>query len=740
MTDQEKAIKKQRSTLEYLVNSIKSEWSLKKFKCWSDVYHRVGFDERYIEANISKDQLNVTLTWPDLKEFLSKLLSDFDERVSKGILLKQKALDYGKKHEESLTDRLTSGDRKTGRPEDDSFSVQRIVNISDSNNDVSRNANNNSKLEESQEISDEEIERNAENNYGLEPSPNESDELSLLWFQKKAIAELEHKIVIEKKSGVLLVLDAGYGKTFIVMGLARRLLDKGFHVGKTISHIPYIYITPATILEQTARVGKKYFGLNPETDFEILNIEALRSAKGKFWIREKSETKIVDGQEETNTTYHWKPMVQPVVVFLDEAQKAKNAGSAQTKIINAYNDIPRDNCLVSFSATPFSTVSQAKYFAVSCHRPLGPKYGFPEGTVLTNENWPTYAKLIAQGDPDEYNDAAIDRLMKDLKDWIVEPKGIRPQFKPNNMVKRVEFPDKETKEFYEKAWTRFLKKMEKAKKEVNEERYRFVILLKYAMAAELSKAKLFAREMHNAVEVKGKAAGCALKFKGSIIAVVQELEKLGVTRDKISLIWGGGQTKLTKKEKAKAAIRAKASEMEAAGVDVDELIETMELGDVEDRELIELPKHLDLGSQSLEKRQEEIDRFQRGESLYCLYTFKAGGVGLSLPHSDEMTEVKCRRKKSGYVYTEDITLIPTRPRELFSSVTYSEIDMAQSLKRMARIVSLSPTDQTIFLWRWTIEEDIYGILTHKMKSIDVVTKTPSNWLEIIAKGAEKNYE
>ena len=551
--------------------------------------------------------------------------------------------------------------------------------------------------------------------------------------EEKAIAELWKKIVIEKRSGVLLILDAGYGKTFIIYGLLRRLIDAGYHNGKTISHIPYIYITPSTILEQSDRVAKNMFNLSAEHDYELINIEVLRSKAGKFWIKE--ECKIVAGEEVWS--YRWKPMIHPCVVFLDEAQKAKNSSSAQAQIISAYNDIPKNNCLVSFSATPFSTISQAKYFAVSTHRPLGPNYGFPTGTVLNNSNWPTYAALIAHpSKPDDYNEAAIERLMEDLKDWIVEPKGIRPQFKANNMVKRYDFPDAKTRDFYNKAWARFLEQMAKAKKAVDEDRYRFVILLKYAMAAELSKAKLFAKKMHDAVEKRGKAAGLAVKFKGTIIAVVQELEKLGVSRSNISLIWGGGQTQLTAKQKAKNKLKENKEAMEEAGVDIDELMETMELDKVEDRELIDLPEHLQLGPQSLEERQKEIDKFKRGDSLYCLYTFKAGGAGLDLPHSDEMTEFKCRRKESGYVYEEDIPKVPTRPRELMSSVTYSEIDMTQSLKRMARIVSLSVTDQTILLWKGTIEEDIYEILVHKLKSLDKVTKMESKWQEVIDKATK----
>ena len=112
---------------------------------------------------------------------------------------------------------------------------------------------------------------------------------------------------------------------------------------------------------------------------------------------------------------------------------------------------------------------------------------------------------------------------------------------------------------------------------------------------------------------------------------------------------------------------------------------------------------------------------------------------LNLVESGKLLPGHARRKESGYAYEEDIPFVTTRPRELFSSVTYSEMDMAQSLKRCARIVSLSVTDQTIFLWRGTIEMNIYDILCHKTKSLDRVRKLGdnTNWIEVIAKGGEK---
>ena len=328
----------------------------------------------------------------------------------------------------------------------------------------------------------------------------------------------------------------------------------------------------------------------------------------------------MQGGEEVDD-WKWKRNIQPCVVLFDESQGAKNSGSTQTKIIYAYNNIPTNACLVSISATPFTRVSEAQAFAVSTHRPLD-HLGFPKGTVLTNDNWPTYAAQIASlADPKDYNQAAIERLMKDLEPWIVRVRGVKPQFQAQNQVKVIPFEDEEKRVFYETAWERFLK--EKAKMEAEIEggvaagNFIFTILLKQQMAAEICHAPGFAKMMNDAVRKDGKAACAAVKFKGTIIKIVQELIDVhGWTREDISLVWGGGQTALTAKQKTKKKIKELDEKMRALGSSAEEMIKDMDLEEVEDREILNLPAHLRLGMQSMEDRQREIDRFQSGKSLF----------------------------------------------------------------------------------------------------------------------------
>lgn len=696
---------KKKSNLKLLHNGVTSAWSFGHLKTWGDVYHKLGYTQTTIDTFPNRLE---TLTYIQLKEYLEKMRLELEERI---------------KSELSLVNgqSIPTQQRQV-------VSVPVVSPVGESK--IKRGSSSNNERVEEARVHDtsgktDGREANA-NNYGLHPASTER--AIRYWFQIKAIKELWDKIVVEKKSGVLLLSGTGTGKTPMTGGVLRRLLDANYQDEKTWSHIPYLMVTKSTVVEQITRQWKAWYNIDPIQDgVEIINIEQLRAKAGQIWVKES--VKIEGGEEVSFWT--WKKKIHPCVVFFDESQGAKNQSSTQSKIIYAYNDIPENACLVSISATPFTRVSEAKAFAVSTHRPLD-HLGFPQGTVLNNDNWPTYAAQIADpASPEDYVEAAIERLMKDLEPWIVRVKGVKPQFEAENSIEKIAFQSPEAAEFYHAAWTRFQEEMAKLEKEVDEGRYRFVILLKFAMAAELCRADLLADRMYKAVQ-EGKAAVCAAKFKGTIIKAVQTLhDKYGVSRDMISLVWGGGQTQLTKKQKAKKKIKELDEKFKAMGSSAEEMLADMDLEDVEERELQELPEHLRLGQQTMEDRQVEIDKFQSGKSLYCFYTFRAGGVGLSLHHTDEFTTYKCRRKESGYALEEDIPNVPVRPRENFVAPTYSAIELVQGLGRCPRLTSLSPTKQTLLFYKGTIEEEIANIVSQKLRCLSKVVKMKESWQNVI---------
>lgn len=710
LSKEEKLKEKKRSNLRIIHNGLLSQFSFKKIQTWSDVYKHLGFTNGQAPAD--------ELTYPKLKEFLEKQKQELEVELASSASARDVGISVTQPQERDKSD-IVLEVLQEQQPTPEAAPVKEPS--PQPNNLVL--------------TSEPEITLTSKDNYGLIPSPNEK--AFLYWFQKKAAKEILDKVHSGKR-GVLLLSGTGTGKTFIVAAVDRRLIDSNYHEGKTWSHIPRLYITKTTVVEQTHRVFENAFNILTNVDTEIINIETLRSKAGQLWVKE--EIYIENGEEKSR--WIWKKGIHPCVVYFDESQGGKNKSSKQSQIIYAYNDIPQNTCLISVSATPFTRVSEAQAFAVSTHRPLD-HLGFPKGTILTNANWTAYSSIIAApSKPDEYNQAAIERLMDDLKDYIVRVRGVRPQFEAINGVKIIPFESQEKRKFYDDAWERFLKEKAKidAAKEAGDDVgvCHLVILLKFAMAAEFCHAEQFARDMYQAWKERGKAPVAAVKFKQTLIEIVKVLnEKYGISRDQISLIWGGGQTAQTQKQKDKEKVRSLKDKFEKMGLSVDEMIGDLGLEDVEDRIIQDLPTHLRLGPQTLEDRQKEIDKFQSGKSEFALYTLKAGGVGLSLHHTDELTKFKCRRKESGYAVEEDIPKVPVRARETFATVSYNAIELVQGVGRVPRLTSLSPTVQNVYCYMDTIEVQMGRVYSQKLRCLSSVVKMHESWQDIIMGGKNR---
>jgi hypothetical protein len=725
----EKQQDKQRKNLQIIHNGIKAAYSFGEMeKTWGGLFKKLGYDDKWIDDNTNSiwnhdisDAENChrypsrdsELTFPELKDFLQKQVDELEKKL---------VAELG---EAQSSEVVTPSSAPSQPQSNDLLLLHKELQREVLEKQTDKACEIATKNEPSDIVS--EAARaiySADNNYGLIESPNENT--FLYWFQKKATAEILHKVVVEKKSGILVLAGTGTGKTFIAGAFFRRLMDMGYHEDKTLSHIPYLFISKATIVEQTGRVMKKRFNIEPNVDMEIINIEQLRSKRGEMWL--KREPIIIDGEE--HEKFIWKKGMNPCVVGFDESQGAKNPGSSQHKFMCAYTEIRKNAVMVSFSASPFVRVSEAKCFAISTHRPLE-HLGFPQGTVLNENNWNSYAHIICgdKSDPEDYNEAAVERLMSDLDDYVVRVRGVRPQFEARNRVELVT-PNQEEFLEYTKAWQKFQE--EKAKLDMGASEHPFAILTAFSIAAESIKHKLFAKRLDEAVR-NGYAVVLGVKWKKTIILTVRELiETYKWKRSDISLIWGGGQTAMNKKQKAKAKMRMMEDKFKKAGLDVEEMMKDLDLDKIEDYELIGVPKEYALGAQDLTERQSEIDNFQSGKSKFAIFTFKAGGVGLSLHHTDELTEFKCRRKESGYALEEDIPKVPTRQRKTFLAPSYSAIEMVQGSGRVPRLNSLSFTEQIMLFYKNTIEEDIAQIVSVKFRCLSKICGAQrESWADFI---------
>lgn len=697
--EQKEIEKRQRAVVKGTTNRITSSFNFGKIKTWADVYAIAGYSIGQMPANFAE-----VAKFLDVKKYCQDLEAKLEQSI------KEK---YEQKSPNPTTDKESSGDSKPTRPENPQIlPTNKPVNIQTHPHFQPATAV--SQVDESG--------FNNSNDYGLQPSDKEK--AFLFWFQKKCVKEAYDKIVVEGKSAVLILASTGTGKTYMQGALDRRLQDIKFADSKTWGHIKYLAITRNSVVEQTKRVLQTKFGINPNIETEVINIEKLRTRAGQMWI-DTIQT-IQDGDEVE--LYKWKQMVNPAVVYLDECQSIKNPDSTQHKIMVAYSQLP-NTTQVFISATPFTRVSEAKAFAIATKKDIT-HMGFPEGTKLSEATWGTYAQAIAHpSPPDEYNEAAVERLMKDLDDYIVRVKGVRWQFNAINSVEIIDFENETQRKEYQDAWEKYLAKKAKLEEAVTDNpRFQAMIELGiFLAAAEYAKRHIFARRMYEDVK-NGYAAVCAMKFKRTINAVTKILvEEYGVSRDQISLIYGGGQTQLTAKQKLKQQVKANMAVFEAAGISMDDMM----LGEVEDREIEVFDASLRLGVQSKEQRQQEIDRFQSGRALYCMYSYKAGGVGLSLHHTDEMTKEKVRRQKNGYAVIEDIPKIPTRPRKVTVGPTWSPIELVQGCGRAPRLTSLSDTIQSFLYFRGTVEEEQAFVVTHRLKCLSKVVRQHENWMDLI---------
>lgn len=553
-------------------------------------------------------------------------------------------------------------------------------------------------------------------------------------FQERAARQLLDNIIVRGYNGQMLRAAVGTGKTYIIAAVIARLIEMKFCEGKTFSPWAICYITRASVVEQTKRVLSEQFGICVLTEVQVINIEALRASFGELMVH--CDTVIELG--EAHLVWSWRKGVHPLFIFLDECQAVKNTDSQQSQILQAFNNI-RDipTYQVYFSATPFMRVAEAKCFAVSTR--MRTKYGLAESVPLSNDTWHSFAKSVARpAEPEEYSPAAVERLMTKLSPYIVDVKGVRSQFKAINGVQMIQFQNKSEADFYHQAWERYEAMIEKIRGySLSDSQSRFLILAQFTVfrrAAELCRAPYLAKCAWEIVQTGKQVPVIAVSFKGTIRRMVDIwVNDYNVSRDDISLIWGGGKTAQTKKQKVKGAI-VNNEILQQALKDIGITLTDLNLADVQDYIEEEDDPALRLGNQSLKERQREIDRFQRGRSHYCAFTLKAGGVGLSLHHTDEFTKEKCRRKKNGWVYVEDIPLIPTLQRVCLLTPSFSAIELVQGLGRCPRLTSLSDTPQTMVFYSGTIEERVAQIVSLKLRCLRKVVRSRESWEDCIVGG------
>lgn len=488
--------------------------------------------------------------------------------------------------------------------------------------------------------------------------------------------------ILQTKPSALLIDPVGYGKTYTVCMALKKLHASGFFDARLW---PVVWVTKAAVVPQTQQIIKD-FGLETLVPL-VTNYDKLRSNFGKLFIKFKSV--VSNGQEEL--VIKWSPKILPRVFVLDEPQAIRHQNSLQTKVFQSlidlfdhpnFKDVAIGPCSLIFSsATPFTRVSEAKTFCTSTKMPLVAGSGLT--VPLNSEHWGVLVSKVCRfTDPEAYCTAAMERLMDVLKDYIVRSNyhSVQKSFtKLGRKLHKAIFktlivkPDSDT-------YSKYLQAQESLQDWLREHDddsslRKVSRIQEFVRTVEVLRAPIMAKLIHDTVS-QGRSAACAVNYKQTLInSVIELVLNYDVHPENISLIWGGANKDCINSD-----------------------------------DLAEIYKVLRLDKSSYKFRQSSIKDFQSDTTKYCFYTFKAGGVGISLHQATQSM----------------------RPRTLFLGPTYSAIDLAQGCGRVPRITSWSDTPVNMVMLAGTPEEHVAQVVNNKMKCLSRATASRESWYSLLA--------
>jgi hypothetical protein len=543
----------------------------------------------------------------------------------------------------------------------------------------------------------------------LVPPRNPNQRATCLYFQMNCALEAYYAITQQKKDGILIRANTGDGKTFFAGQLIRWILDSGILEEHSFSPWKILYVTGASIVGQTTQDLTEEFGIDCVSEVQVANYESLRSS---FGLDRYLERKIIVEQGEEHEVWEWRKMIHPCLVIWDECHKLKNEGSIQSKIAQACNNLDYVHPFtknkariiqVFMSASPFSRVAHAKAFACATKHTLVGKDG--SRLKVTNKNWKAIAQSIAgNADLNEYSRAAIEKFLREFKEYIFPFKNVRRKHKGILITEFLDFLTEEDAKKYELAWETFVEFQEKLKgmKYDNSEFLLLVQLNVFRQAAEIIRYYHVAKYMYEA-HTQGFAPVAAFAYKASLAKSLMCLvNDFNIPRSKISVIWGGSNTYsgnkgvMFTKEQIHEVLRNAIRDPESISLKTIKQIHNQLQAEQEG--LIDIPKNFRLGIQSKEQRDEERKNFQSGRSEFCFFTFGAGKEGLSLHQNQDYL----------------------RPRKQFNTPVYNEMEMLQAEGRTARITSLSDTEILTLVYKNTIEVPVLRRVLAKRQCLEVV--------------------
>lgn len=544
----------------------------------------------------------------------------------------------------------------------------------------------------------------------------------------------------------LLPLPPGQGKSVICAAIMVDVLNKNrntdyFGIPWASTGGRIIYLTPAPVVEKTKRTLIKA-GIDPNLigglthPISLISFEELSTIDGRKWFTEYTTTEF----ENQVTRYRWKN-IPPDLVIVDESHKFKKPHVKKSKYLAAFLDFPSTKWLFT-TATPAHDAENCwLYLSTS-----GIKWkGKPISVTHVRE---IISTVIG---PDESIKKTGNAGMEALKDFM-KPIINLPPADPATSIARNELvfiplptENKTLLAVYQQAMQRWFEAKERAQEEpsaLGEQMAQFTIL---TQAAELMTVPHWTNEAIKAINA-GQAYVCGLKYQEPLRQLCLALIKAGEEgkinipgfgRDHISVIFGGKKVIFEKdvyKPSEWATMRTRLMQWEALPEDQKETsplkltakektklkntaqyyVDSLKLDKTTEEfdEQGELILKYRLNKQSKSQRQEEIDRFQDGRTVVCLFTLASGGTGLDLD------------KQEPHV----------RDRVMDATICFYAEEFGQAFGRCVRIATLQPiVHQRMTFFAGTIMANhVAPVLSRKLKNLAKFSMSGDDLADMLA--------
>jgi len=515
----------------------------------------------------------------------------------------------------------------------------------------------------------------------------------------------------------------GVGKTPTAGGIIAeyfRLLEtpKGAELDPFYFMRPHnvIVITPKNVVHQYKKELRN-MGLGRMLDTHkilIVNPQFFTSKAGQAHLR------LVENPVTLKSEWSVTKIMCPGLLIVDESHKLNNPGAAISQAVLSIieqSDITR---VVCFSGTPWQKVNDTYFFA-RCVGRIG------EYSITSLQDFNAFAKNLDET-PHIANVAACKRTRATLEPYIYSFPYVKWPHKAINAIQLVDFESDQDKTTYLKAHDTYLETCRKVGRNTKFGRHQEnVAMMIFRKTVEPLRAPFIARQILKNFRSGDKSTivGCA--FKQTITRTMFMLAEAGLSRDQVSIIWGGTKRldpkyilpdaqldplildpnlpiRMAEDRELRKAITTTLLFKEDAAFNND----TPEQQAYRHRRLHELRL---IHAQSEESRQQEIDAYQDGKTAACLFTLAAGGTGLSLDQSRPHV----------------------LPREGYFTPVYNGAEAAQALCRAIRRKSLADVYQFILMMRGTVEQyHVLPVFQRKLACIGEITNRSTDFAGLLA--------